>query len=42
MYAITSATLPGVVRDAAYLARRMPLRRRAAGAKPRSIAIAHP
>lgn len=39
MYAITSATLPGVVRDAAHLARQMESRRRAVGAPPRVVAL---
>lgn len=39
MYALTSATLPGVVRDAAHLAREMESRRRAAGPRPRTSAL---
>jgi putative flavoprotein involved in K+ transport len=42
MYAITSATLPGVVRDAAYLARQMESRRRAPGPRPRSAEVLQP
>ena len=42
MYAITSATLPGVVRDAAYLARQMESRRRASGARRRSVEVLQP
>ncbi len=34
MYAMTSATLPGVTRDAAHLARRMMRARRAAARRP--------
>ena len=41
MYAITSATLPGVVRDAAYLARHMESRRRAPDAR-RSVDVLQP
>ena len=39
MYAISSATLPGVVRDAAYLARQMETRRRPSRPQPRPVAV---
>lgn len=42
MYALTSATLPGVVRDAAYLARQMESRRPASVARPRPVAVSQP
>ena len=42
MYSINSDSLPGTVRDAAYLARRIVEERRAAGSRPRSVALSEP
>ena len=40
MYSINSDSLPGIVRDAAYLARRIAAERRVPEARPRSVALA--
>jgi len=42
MYSINSDSLLGTVRDAAYLARRIAEERRAAGSRPRSVALSKP
>jgi putative flavoprotein involved in K+ transport len=42
MYSINSDSLPGIVRDAAYLARRIAAERRASEARPRSVAMSQP
>jgi putative flavoprotein involved in K+ transport len=42
MYSINSDSLPGIVRDAAYLARRIAAERRGSEARPRSVAMWQP
>jgi len=42
MYSINSDSLPGIVRDAAYLARRIAAERHGSAARPRSAALSRP